>query len=255
MAGVDTRQLEAKVRDMYRQVAEQPHGRYHFEMGRQLAEQLGYPAKLLDRAPEAAVESFAGVGYFFDLAALMPGEDVVDLGSGSGMDAFVAARLVGESGRVVGVDLTVEQLDKARRLATESGLDRRVDFLEGRIEKLPVADASVDCAISNGVINLSADKQRVFTEVARVLRPGGRMAIADIVTEHQLTDAIVANADLWAACIGGAAHEDTFHHAIEAAGLQVRQVRRNQYGFRSDQARDASSRFGVKSVSVLALRV
>ncbi|MGH8829282.1 MAG: methyltransferase domain-containing protein [Jiangellaceae bacterium] len=254
MTGVDTLALEAKVRDMYRRVAEQPHGGYHFEMGLRLAERLGYPAELLDRVPAAAVESFAGVGYFFDLAALAPGEQVVDLGSGAGMDAFVAARLVGESGRVVGVDFTTEQLAKARRLAAASRLDRMVDLREGRIEALPVPDASVDCAISNGVINLSADKQHVFAEIARVLRPGGRMAIADIVAERPLTDAIVADADLWASCIGGAAQENAYRDAMESAGLRVREVRTNPYRFLSAQARNASARYGVKSISVLAVK-
>ena len=141
------------------------------------------------RSHPSAVESFAGVGYFFDLAALHPGERVLDLGSGSGTDAFAAAHLVGHSGRVVGVDFTREQLEKARRLAA-AGLDQVVEFWERRIEVLPMADAAFDCVISNGVINLSADKENVFAEAARVLRPGGRLAIADIVTEQQLTDAI-----------------------------------------------------------------
>jgi SAM-dependent methyltransferase len=252
MSAVDTRELDAKVREVYRRVAEQPLGRYHFAMGRPLADQLGYPAELMDRVPLGAVESFAGVGYFFDLAALEPGERVVDLGSGSGMDAFVAARLVGEPGRVVGIDFTTEQLVKARRLAANSGLDRIVEFRDGRIEDVPLPDDSVDCVVSNGVINLSANKQRVFAEVARLLRPGGRMAIADIVTERQLTDAIVADADLWASCIGGAAQEDAYRAAIEGTGLRIRQVRVNPYEFLSDQARKAGAHYGVKSVAVVA---
>ncbi len=253
MAVVDTGELEAKVREMYRHVAEQPHGVYHFEMGRPLANRLGYPDDMLDRIPPGAVESFAGVGYFFDLAGLGAGERTIDLGSGSGMDAFVAAQLVGPSGRVVGVDFTVEQLDKARRLAARAGLDQ-VEFREGRIERLPAEDESFDCAISNGVINLSPDKQRVFAEAARVLRPGGRLAIADIVTEQQLTESIVCNADLWASCIGGAAQQDAYRHAIEAAGLRVKEIRRNPYQFISAQARNASAKFGVKSISLLAVR-
>jgi len=178
---------------------------------------------------------------------------VIDLGSGSGMDAFAAAQLAGPSGRVVGVDFTVEQLDKARRLAAAAGLDR-VEFREGRIESLPADDGSFDCAISNGVINLSPDKPRVFAEVARVLRPGGRLAIADIVTEQQLTESIVCNAELWASCIGGAAQQDAYRHAIEAAGLRIEQIRRNRYRFISEQARNASARYGVKSISLLAVK-
>jgi arsenite methyltransferase len=253
MAVVDTEQLEAKVRQMYRLVAEQPHAAYHFEMGRPLATRLGYPDEMLDRIPVGAVESFAGVGYFFDLASLGAGDRVIDLGSGSGTDAFVAARLVGPSGRVVGVDFTIEQLTKSRRLAARAGFDQ-VEFREGRIESLPADDSSFDCVISNGVINLSPDKPRVFAEAARVLRPGGRLAIADIVTEQQLTEAIVCNADLWASCIGGAAQQDAYRHEIDAAGLRVKEVRHNRYEFLSRQARNASAKYGVKSISLLAVK-
>lgn len=254
MNTVDTHVLDSKVQQMYREVAEQPHGSYHFEMGRPLAERLGYPAELLDTAPTEAVESFAGVGQFFDLADLRPGQRVLDLGSGSGMDTFIAAHLVGASGRVVGVDFTQEQLDKAGGLAVAAGLDDRVEFWQRRIEALPMADAAFDCVISNGVINLSAEKERVFRESARVLRPGGRLAIADIVTERPLSDAIVCNVDLWASCIGGAAPQEEYRALIESSGLEVREVRRNDYGFISDQARGATSTYGVKSVSLLAVK-
>src|SRR5688572_12440720 len=136
-ATVDTRELEAKVRDMYRHVAEQPEGRYHFEMGRPLAERLGYPGEVLDRIPGDAIESFAGVGYFFDLAELREGETVVDLGSGSGMDVFFACTRVGPQGHVLGVDFTDAQLSKARTLAQTPGFDQ-AEFRAGRIERLPV---------------------------------------------------------------------------------------------------------------------
>lgn len=253
MTTVDTQELTAKVQSLYRLVAEQPHHPFHFEVGRGLAEALGYPARFVDRIPAEAVESFAGVGYFFDLAALTAGERVIDLGSGSGMDAFVAAHLVGPTGRVIGVDFTAAQLDKARRLAAAAGLGR-VEFHAGRIESLPVPDGSVDCVISNGVINLAPDKDLVFTEAARALRPGGRLAMADIVTELPLKESIVCNADLWASCIGGAAHQDTYRRAIEAAGLHVRITRSNPYRFLSDQARNASTKYGVKSISLLAVK-
>jgi arsenite methyltransferase len=250
---VDAQELEAKVKDMYRHVAEQPEGDYHFELGRTLAERLGYPADALDRIPAGAIESFAGVGYFFDLADLQAGESVVDLGSGSGMDVFFAALQVGAKGRVVGVDFTREQLEKARGLAEDGGFGQ-VELREGRIETLALADASCDCAISNGVINLSPEKDRVFAEVARVLRPGGRLAIADIVSEQQLKESIVCDANLWASCIGGAAQEDAYRAAIEAAGLRIDEIRENPYRFISEQATHASEKYGVKSVSVLATK-
>ncbi|MEP6814471.1 MAG: methyltransferase domain-containing protein [Marmoricola sp.] len=252
-ATVDIEELVVKVKDMYRQVAQQPHGAFHFELGEKVATRVGYPADRLAAIPPEAVESFAGVGYFFDLAELTLGERVVDLGSGSGMDVFYAADLVGPTGRVVGVDFTPEQLDKSRHLAETSGAIN-TDFREGRIEALPLPDASVDCVISNGVINLSPDKKAVFVEAARVLRPGGRLAIADIITEQPLTEAIVGNADLWASCIGGAAQQDVYLEAIESSGFVVDTVRANAYEFISAQAQSASATYGVKSISVLATR-
>jgi len=250
-AAVDVNELETKVKDMYRHVAEEPEGKYHFELGRVLAERLGYPADVLDRIPDQGIESFAGVGYFFDLADLRAGEAVVDLGSGSGMDAFFAAERVGASGSVVGIDYTSQQLEKARRLAQESGRSQ-VDFREGRIEELPLDEASCDCVISNGVINLAPEKAVVFAEAARVLRPGGRLAIADIVSEVQMKESIVCDADLWASCIGGAAQQDAYREAIEGSGLEIEEFRENPYEFISERARDASAKYGVKSVSLLA---
>ena len=250
---VDTQELETKVKTMYRHVAEEPQGDYHFELGRTLADRLGYPADVLDRVPEGAVESFAGVGYFFDLAGLRDGESVVDLGSGSGMDVFFAAVQVGAAGSVVGVDFTLEQLEKARRLAAEEGFTQ-VELREGRIERVPADDESADCVISNGVINLAPDKERVFAEAARLLRPGGRLAIADIVSEHQLKESIVCDADLWASCIGGAAQQDAYREAIENAGLRIETLRENPYEFITDRAREASAKYGVKSVSLLAVK-
>ena len=253
-ASVDAEELEAKVKDMYRHVAEEPEGKYHFELGRKLATHLGYPPELLDQVPEGAIESFAGVGYFFDLAELAEGECVIDLGSGSGMDVFFAANQVGTEGKVVGVDFTVEQLEKARRLAADAGLGQ-VELKEGRIDALPVDDDTFDCVISNGVINLSPEKDRVFAEAARALRPGGRLAIADIVSEQQLKESIVCDADLWASCIGGAAQQDAYREAIEGAGLRIDDIKQNPYEFISEQARDASEKYGVKSLSLLATKV
>lgn len=251
VATVDQRELETKVKQMYRDVALHPHRTFHFELGHKVAIGVGYDPDRIDALPAEAVRSFAGVGYFFDLADLRPGELVVDLGSGSGMDAFYAAGLVGPTGRVIGVDFTAEQLEKAVAQAADHGADQ-VEFRAGRIQELPVDDGTADCVISNGVINLCPDKSAVFAEAARALRPGGRMAIADIITEQQLTDAIVSNADLWAACIGGAAQQESYLRAIESAGFVVERVRENAYEFISDRARNASAEYGVKSVSVLA---
>lgn len=250
---IDTEVLTAKVQDMYRAVARTPEREFHFETGRALAERLGYPSAELDRIPAEAIESFAGVGWFFDLADPREGDTVLDLGSGSGMDAFFAAGRVGPTGRVIGIDMTDAQLEKADRLRAGHGFDR-VIFRAGRIERLPVEDASIDVVISNGVINLIPDKDQVFQEVARVLRPGGRLAIADIVTETALTEAIVSDVDLWASCIGGAPQQHEYRGAIERAGLRVEEIRPNDYRFLSEQARAASESYGVRSVSVLARR-
>ena len=254
LAPFDPKELEAKVKAMYRSVAENPHGEFHFEMGRSLAERLGYAPSDLDRIPAEAIESFAGVGYYFHLADLKQGETVVDLGSGSGMDSFVAALKVGPSGNVIGVDMTDEQLQKATRLRDSSGF-ANVAFRKGYIEDVALPDGSVDVVISNGVINLATDKGKVFAEAARLLKPGGRLAIADIVTEVQLSEKIVCNSTLWAACIGGAAQQDTYRAQIEAVGLRLVTTQDNPaYRFVSDSARGASEKYGVKSVSLLAMK-
>jgi arsenite methyltransferase len=252
---VNVDDLRTKVRAVYRQVAKEPDGEFHFEMGRPLAERLGYPPQQLDRVPSDAIASFAGVGYHLHLADRGPGESVLDLGSGSGMDSFLAALLVGDAGRVVGIDMTEEQRTKAERLRRDHAFDT-VTFVEGYAEQLPVRAGSVDVVISNGVINLAADKRRVFDEIARVLRLGGRMAISDIVTERRLSDDIVCDSSLWAACIGGAAQEDDYREAIETAGLRIEAFVENpQYRFLSSSAQGATEAYGVKSVSLVAVRV
>jgi SAM-dependent methyltransferase len=199
---LDTGELEQRVKHMYEEVALEPERDFHFETGRPLAERLGYPVADLDRIPVDAIESFAGVGYFLDLAAIESGETVLDLGSGSGMDSFLAALATGSSGRVIGVDMTDQQLAKAERLAGEADFSN-VEFRRGYIERPPVDDAAVDCVISNGVINLSPDKPAVFAAAARALRPGGRLVIpiaegdADmLVAFHRADDGATAEPQL-----------------------------------------------------------
>lgn len=251
---LDTQALEQKVKAMYQDVAENPYGAFHFEMGRAMAERLGYSAADLDRIPSAAIDSFAGVGFYFDLAKLREGERVLDLGSGSGMDTFVAALHVGKTGRVIGIDMTDAQRAKAERLRVETGFDT-VSYLKGYIESVPLGDGTFDAVISNGVINLAPDKERVFKEVARLLRTGGRLALADIVTEVQLPDGITCNATLWAACIGGAMQVESYTAAIERAGLRMVTIHDNpQYRFISDNARGAAKKYGVKSISLVATK-
>jgi arsenite methyltransferase len=250
----DPRDLEAKVKSMYRAVAEDPDGEFHFEMGRAMAERLGYDPADLDRIPAESIASFAGVGYYFDLAALKFGETVVDLGSGSGMDAFVAALKVGKGGQVIGIDMTDEQLDKAERLRAAGGFGN-ISYRKGYIDQVPLDNATADAVISNGVINLVPDKAAAFREAARILRSGGRLAIADIVTDHELPENVTCNADLWAACIGGALQRDRYSVAIESAGLRIKSVRENtEYRFLSENAQGAQKKWGVKSISLLAVK-
>lgn len=252
---LDTQQLAARVQAMYTQVADEPDLDFHFETGRLLALRLGYPASQLDVVPSGALESFAGVGYFLDLAAISAGEAVLDLGSGSGTDSFLAAAMTGATGRVIGLDMTSAQLAKARRMADEAGISQ-VDFVEGRIEQPPVDGDSIDCVISNGVVNLVPDKHEVFRAAAHALRDGGRLALSDIVTASRLPEQVTCDAALWAACIGGAAQRDEYVAMIEQAGFHVETVRENpQYRFVSDRAIGATSTYGVTSISLLARRV
>lgn len=195
---VDAAALREEVKKKYRDVAVKPHDTYHFHTGRPLAARLGYDVKAVDALPDAAVESFAGVANPFSLRDLEPGERVVDLGSGGGFDCFIAAGKVGPTGQVVGVDMTEEMLAKARKTAHTMGLSN-VAFREGILERLPVENGWADVVISNGVLNLCADKQQVFSEIQRVLRPGGHLQFADIANGKPVPASAVANIDLWTA--------------------------------------------------------
>jgi SAM-dependent methyltransferase len=195
---VDAASLREEVKSKYRDVAINPRGEYHFHTGRPLAKRLGYSAAMVDNLPDAAVESFAGVANPFSLRQLEPGEKVVDAGSGAGFDCFIAAEQVGPHGRVVGIDMLPEMLAKSRASARAMGLDQ-VEFREGLLEEMPVPDGWADVVISNGVINLCADKKRVFKEIWRVLRPGGHLQFADIANGKPVPAAAVQNIDLWTA--------------------------------------------------------
>lgn len=193
---VDPSALRKEVQVKYREVALQPHAEYHFHTGRRAAERCRYSVDALDALPEAAVESFAGVGNPFELRPLAVGERVVDVGSGAGFDSFVAALAVGEEGAVVGVDMTPEMLEKARRNAAKLGLGS-VEFREGFAEDLPVEEGWADVVISNGVINLCPDKRAAFGEIWRVLRAGGVLQFADIANGREVPEGALRDIDLW----------------------------------------------------------
>jgi len=193
---VDPGALREEVKSKYREVAVNPHGGFHFHTGRPLARRLGYDEAVTGRMPDSAIEAFAGVGNPFSVGALKSSERVVDLGSGGGFDCFVAAGQVGADGKVVGVDMTEEMLTRSRATAATMGL-RQVEFRQGVIEDLPVEADWADVVISNGVINLCADKRQVFAEIRRVLKPGGRLQFADIANGKEIPAGALRNIDLW----------------------------------------------------------
>lgn len=192
----DLRSLRAAIRKEYELVAREPGRGFHFHTGRPLARLLGYSETWLEGLPQASIESFAGTGNPFSLGALQPGENVVDVGSGAGIDSLIAARMVAPGGRVAGVEMTPAMLEKARRAALESGLDN-VDFRQGYAEALPVRDSWADVVISNGVLNLVPDKAAALHEMARVLRPGGRLQIGDILVQKAVPESARQNIELW----------------------------------------------------------
>lgn len=195
-SALDTAKLRSAIQTEYGEVAACPMKGFHFHTGRFLANRLGYPAARVDPLPAPVVESFAGVGNPFSWGDLHRGEVVVDLGSGAGFDAFLAASMVGPYGRVIGIDMTPSMLDKARRNAELLGLSN-VEFREGYLEELPLPDATADVVISNGAINLCPDKATVLAEAFRVLKPGGRLQMADIVVGKAVPDEARQDIALW----------------------------------------------------------
>lgn len=195
---VDVNALREEVKNKYREVAIDPYGKHHFHTGRYLAKHLGYEEDFVASLPDVAVESFAGVANPFSLQPLHKGERVVDVGSGGGFDSFVAAHQVGPTGNVIGVDMTEEMLAKSRSTVKKLGWDN-VEFRKGFAEALPVQDGWADVVISNGVINLCADKKATFSEIYRVLRAGGRLQFADIANGKPVPEAAIRNIDLWTA--------------------------------------------------------
>jgi arsenite methyltransferase len=194
--GVDVEVLKCEIKKTYSAVSQEPEQDFIFPTGRAWAADMGYPADLLARVPEGSAESFAGVANPFSLGPLEPGEHVLDVGSGAGTDSLVAAQMVGPEGRVTGIDMTPEMLEKARAGARELGAEN-VEFVEGEAEELPFPDASFDVVISNGVIDLVPDKDAVLSELYRVLRPGGRLQIADVTIQTPVSAEGRRNIDLW----------------------------------------------------------
>lgn len=215
---LDTDALRASIREEYAAVATDPQRGFHFHTGRRLAELLGYPKDLLAGIPEGAIASMAGTGNPFALGPLAVGEHIVDCGSGSGVDSMVAARLVAASGSVIGVDMTPAMLDRARVAAAAAGIGN-VEFRDGYLEALPVDDAWADVVISNGVLNLVPDKAAALAEMHRVLRPGGRLQVADIVLGRAVGEGAKVDVSLWTGCIAGGLLGPELAALVSAAGF------------------------------------
>ncbi len=238
--------LRSAIQDEYTEVADKPTKGFHFHTGRFLASRLGYPTDLVDQLPDAAVESFAGVGNPFSWGAPNPGETVLDMGSGAGFDALLAAYTVGPEGKAIGIDMTPSMLAKARQNAATLGLDN-AEFREGYLESMPVDDESVDMVISNGVLNLCPDKPSVLAEANRVLRPGGRLQMSDIVISKEVPDDAKSDVSLWTECIAGALLGGEFRSNLEGAGF-------TGITFSDAPQESSAEAFGTQGVDILAVK-
>lgn len=245
------------VQSLYTEVATRPDKEYHFPLGLGALRYLGYPEEDLQRLPPAATESFAGVGFPHAANAIRPGDTVLDIGSGSGTDVLYAFLKVGPRGKVYGLDITPAMIAKARGNIERMGA-KNVQILEGDATRIPIPDASVNVVTSNGVLNLVPDKAAAFREIFRVLRPGGRLQIADIVVQEDVGAVCGLNPQLWADCIGGAAVEATYLETIRGAGFRdVRVLQRTDYFSKSssDSTKRLTRTFGAESIVVAATKV
>lgn len=250
---LDTAALRASIRDEYAAVATDPDRGFHFHTGRRLAELLGYRPEWLDALPHEAVASMAGTGNPFALGDLVAGEHVVDCGSGAGADSLIAARLVGSTGRVIGVDMTPEMLATARRAAASAGLVN-VEFREGYLESLPVDDGWADAIISNGVLNLVPDKLAAVREMHRVLRPGGRVQLADILLARAVSDGAKADVSLWTGCIAGGLLEAELAALFTGAGFADVEVTPGRDIFAGAPQHSNAAAYGTIGVGLRARR-
>jgi arsenite methyltransferase len=248
---VNMEELRASIREEYSAVANEPERGFHFHTGRKLANILGYLDEWLVWLPSSAIESMAGTGNPFSLGELKPGEHVVDCGSGAGIDSLIAAHMVGPTGRVIGVDMTPEMLSKARRNAAESGMTN-VEFREGYLESLPIADHWADVVISNGVLNLVPDKDASLREMYRVLKPGGRVQIADIALQKPVPEGSKGDVTLWTGCIAGGLLKAQLEQKVLAAGFKEVEVVWGKDVFSGAPQHSDAAKFGTLGVTIRA---
>lgn len=252
IVGFSREQIFSAVRQMYTDVATFPARQFHFPTGRAACLFVGYPEDWLDRIPATAVESFAGVGFPFRASVIRPGDRILDVGAGSGTDTLTAARLVGPRGKVFALDMTQAMLAKMRGNAAQVDV-KNVEVIEGNAETIPLPDASVDVVTSNGVLNLVPDKSRAFSEIHRVLRPGGHVQLADIVVSQPVSETAKANPKLWAECVVGALIEQDYLGLFRTAGFaNVTVLRSFDYfsGSASADTRKVAAALGAKSIEI-----
>ena len=254
--GFTREKVIAAVQDMYTAVAITPERPFHFPVGRDACLQVGYPPALLEGLPEEALQSFAGVGCPFRAGVIRIGDTVLDIGAGAGTDTLIAARLVGPRGKVFALDITPAMVQKLRRLVTRHGT-ANVDVIEGNAEAIPLPDASADVVTTNGMLNLVPDKRKAVAEIFRVLRPGGRVQLADIVIRRPVTRDCATDPKLWAECVVGASIDDDYLAMFSDAGFENVTVLRNYDYFAlspSRATRDVAHRFGAHAVEVAMQR-
>jgi arsenite methyltransferase len=254
--GFSREKIIAAVQDMYTDVATAPESGFHFPVGREACLKAGYPESLLEGVPAAALESFAGVGCPFKANVIAPSERVLDIGSGSGTDALIASRLVGSTGKVWALDVTPAMVKKLRTLIAEQGI-KNLEVIEGNAESIPLPDASVDVVTSNGALNLVPDKRRAVAEICRVLRPGGRVQIADIVINLPVTPDCEDDPRLWAECVVGATIEEDYLQLFRDFGFEDVEVLRSYDYFASSpsaETREIARRFDAHGIELTMQR-
>ncbi len=252
--GGEPSHLHSAVENLYARVANDPGGEFDFHRGAEYAaKNLGYDAAELASLPASSTRSFAGVGNPHLIEPLREGEVVLDVGSGAGTDLLIAARRVGPGGRAIGVDMTAEMVERCRASIAESGLGN-VEVRRGSAEALPLEDASVDVVISNGVLNLVPGKERAFGEIYRVLRPGGRLMLADVVLSKTFWQKVVRDADLWASCVGGALNEAKLVELVTGSGLARARVTQRFDCVKGTKKEFLARLVGVRGVNLHAVK-